>query len=197
MPRKHLTLAGVLVGVALIVVAAFQYPGGSQHDAHSTGFDLKYNYLSDLFTKTAGNSEASTSRYFAVPGMLVLALSFAVFFYRFGQKQPTASMRRLIAFSGMGSMGFAFLVVTPLHDAMITLASALSLLTLLGIVVSLYKSRRFAMLGYGVLGMLTAYFANYVYYSRQHLELLPTLQKVTFVLIVSWFLMLEYTTRQQ
>ncbi len=176
----------------MFLVAASIYPGGSQSYPDVKGFDWSQNYLSDLFAPAAVNGAANPSRYAAIPGMLALCLALAFLFRDFADKQPSVAMRRLISLPGVAAMGFAFLAVTPYHDAMITVASSLSLLSLSSITVALYKSKRYPSAIFGVLCLLLSYFTNYVYFARQLLELLPTLQKLGLLLLPAWLLSLAY-----
>ncbi len=193
MPRKQITLVGLALSLALIVVATLRYPGGSQHDALAAGFDWKHNYLSDLFTPTAVNGGKNASRYFAIPGVLTLCATLARFLHRFSKNAPTSSLRRFIAIPGVVAMALAALTVTPLHDAVLGLASASTLLAFFSVVMLLARSKRYALLALGVVTLLVWYFTNYAYFARQFLEWLPTLQKISLLLLVSWILSLEYT----
>jgi hypothetical protein len=183
---KHALPVGLVVGVALVVGAALLYPGGSSRDALSRGFDLRANYVSDLFPATAVDGEPSASRLLAIPGMLVLCATFALFFLRFAGREAAASSRRLVGGAGVGAMVFAFLAVTPWHHAMITAASACSLLALFVIVVSLAKAKRHVLAAAGAACLAVSYLANYVYFARQWLEWLPMLQKVSFAMLAAW-----------
>lgn len=193
MRGRHLTLVGLALGLALILFATIRYPGGSQHDAFAPGFDWKHNYLSDLFTPAAVNGAANASRNFAIPGVLVLCATLARFFRRFSKGAPTPALRRFIAIPGVAAMVFAALACTPLHDAVLSLASTAALLAFFSVVVLLARSGRYPLLALGVATLLVSYITNYVYFARQFLEWLPTLQKISLSLLFSWVLSLEYT----
>ncbi|MEZ0611656.1 hypothetical protein ACAW74_24310 [Fibrella sp. WM1] len=195
MLKKHTTLIGISAALLLLIVAASQYPGGSYWDAKSVGFDLTKNYLCNLFSEQAVNGLANPARPWAIAGMLLLCISFGVFFVRFSRRIPSKSAAAIIAYCGAGSMLFAFLAVTPYHDPMIGIASFLSLLALFYLFVYIMKSKLlvFKVLTIGYL--LILYANNYIYYTQNWLELLPILQKVSFLIGVGWMLGLEYFTK--
>jgi hypothetical protein len=77
---------------------------------------------------------------------------------------------------------------------MITIASSFSLLAIFTILVALYKSKQYSWFFFGICCLLISYCTNYIYYTRQFLELLPVMQKLSFAVIAIWFLILEYAT---
>lgn len=197
MSKKHFTLLGIFAGLVLITFAAYLYPGGSQQDIASKGFSMQHNYLCNLSDKKAVDGVNNPGRYFAIAGMFVLCCGLAHFFFKFSKKLPTAAFRNIVAVSGIISMFFAFLAFTPYHDVVITIASSFSLLAIFTILVALYKSRLNALFFFGICCLLISYFTNYIYYTKQFLELLPVMQKLSFAVIAIWFLALEYFTTNE
>src|SRR5208282_2093795 len=139
--KKYSILLGIIVAILLLVMAAWHYPGGSQYDKNSVGYDWKNNYLSNLFDERAVNGLESSSRLWAIPGMLFLTASFALFFIEFSKKMPAKREGKVIRYCGVGAMAFGFLAVTPLHDSVITVASTLSLVSIFYITVFIFKSK--------------------------------------------------------
>jgi hypothetical protein len=192
MLRKYSILLGIVISLALLLVATRYYPGGSQHDKNSIGYDWRNNYLSNLFSETAVNGAANASRPWAIAGMLFLCASFALFFNEFPKKLSPASGPKVIRYCGVGAMLFAFLAVTPYHDEVLIPASTLALLSMFYITVSVFKSKLHALKFLSVILLLSLYAANYVYYTRTHVELLPVLQKIALLLTILWILSLQY-----
>jgi hypothetical protein len=62
----------------------------------------------------------------ATSGMLILCVSFALFFMEFPKKISSKGAATVIRTCGVGAMIFSFLAVTPYHDKMITIASPLA-----------------------------------------------------------------------
>jgi hypothetical protein len=63
-------LTGIIISMVLLFIAAIYYPGGSQLDKNTIGYDWKNNYLSNLFSEKAVLENAS--RLWAIGGMLFL-----------------------------------------------------------------------------------------------------------------------------
>ena len=195
MISKHLFLIGIVVAFTLLLISTLDYPGGSQANLNSMGFDWQNNYLCNLFDIKAMNGEDNLARPWAVAGMFFLCISAAIFFIDFSKKIPLKSASRVIRYTGAGSMAFAFLTVTSYHDLMITLANTLALVSLFYITIFIFRSGLKLLKVLSVICILMAYTCTYVYYSGQYLEFLPILQKVDLLFIVTWFLSLTYFTK--
>lgn len=218
---KHLLLIGIIISLSLILIATAVYPGGSQASATTTGFDWKQNYLCNLFAPTAVNGAPNTARVWAITGWFIFCASLAYFFVDFSKKispaaqaaVPTASPNpaaapapapartpgpaRIIRYCGILGMLSAFLATTPLHDPAITAALIFTMISTLYIVIIVLTSKFTAFKILGILAMIIAYSAAAVYYTRFHLEILPTLQKATLAAFLIFFLCLYYFTTRE
>ena len=194
MLRKYSILLGITISLLLLLVAALHYPGGSQYDKNSIGYDWKNNYLSNLFSQRAVNGLQNSSRPWAIAGMLLLCVSFAWFFIEFSKKISEKGPANVIRYCGAGAMLFAFLAVTPYHDEVITIASVLALLSMFYITVFIFKSRLHVLKALSIVYLLVSYGCNYIYYTRSYVDYLPLLQKVALLITITWILSLEYFT---
>lgn len=196
MLKKHLVLIGISASLLLLSIAMMVYPGGSVLDKNSVGFDLTKNFISNLFGAKALNGSENPARYWADAGMIFLAVSFAIFFMRFSEKIPQKSAANIIKYAGAGGMIFTFLIVTPLHDIMVTIASTLFLLSIFYITVFVLKSKLHFFKVLCVIGMLNFYFTLYLF-GFGDLIYLPTMQKVTYFSMIILILLLEYFTTKE
>ena len=197
MLKKHLILIGILISLVLLYLATVHYPGGSQADKNSIGFDWLNNYLSNLFSARAVNGAENTARPWADFGMLFFCCSLLLFYAGFANKIPSKVASRIIRYCGIGSMAVAFLAVTPYHDLAVRVSCVLSMLAIFYVTVFVLKSK---LLGFKILSILfltALYGGAYVYFTRNGLEILPTLQKVTFGLSIIWVLGLYYFTDEE
>jgi hypothetical protein len=196
--KKHILLIGIIVSILLLTLATMYYPGGSQRDIHSVGYDWQNNYLCNLFNPKAVNGvDNTTSRVWAIGGMLCLCVSTSLFFVRFSEKMPHAASANVIKYCGVASMFFAFLVATPYHDLMTTLSSITALLVLFYMTVAIFKSKRSVFKWLSGLCIVVLYVNNYIYYTQHFLELLPIFQKISFLIIFALFLSLDYFTKKE
>jgi len=195
MGNKHLVFIGIIIAITLLFVSTLFYPGGSQQDKNSIGYDWKNNYISNLFGETAVNGARSASPPWAAGGMFFLSISFGLFFIEFSKKIPDRSASKVIKYFGVAAMICAFLAVTPYHDTMITIADTLALVSMFYITVFIFKSTLHSSKILSVLCLLSVYICTYLYYTRSYLEMLPLMQKASFAMSIIWILWLEYFTK--
>ncbi len=192
MIQKHLVLVGISISILLLIISTFFYPGGSQLDKNSIGYEWGNNYLCNLFSEKAVNGMENPSRNIAMLGMFFLCTSFALFFSRFSKKIPQKSASSIIQYSGISSMFCTFLLITPYHDLMTIFASTFGLLTLFYIAVFTFQSKLTYLKYLSIVCMVILYLNNYIYYTQNGLHWLPILQKISLLTLIGWLLGLEY-----
>lgn len=194
MLKKYTVLLPIVIALTLLYVATRYYPGGSQLTESSKGYDWKNNYLCNLFGERAINGTVNAARPWAIGGMLFLCTGFAFFFISFSKKIVIKNAARVIRYAGVSSMLFAFLIVTPLHNSMLTLSGTLALLSMFYITVFIFKSKLVWFKLFSVICLALAYVCNYIYYSGNYLVLLPVLQKTALFFTIAWILLLQHFT---
>lgn len=196
MLNKHRVSICISFSLLLLLVAALLYPGGSQADLHSVGYNWKTNYLCNLFNARGMNGDPNPGRNWAIAGMFFLCAGMAVFFFHFAYKISSGRPAKMIRYSGTGSMCFAFLVITPYHDTMTTLASVFALVALFYVTLFLFRSKLVAFKLLSAVCIAVLYLNNYIYYTHHYIEILPLMQKISFLLVIGWVLGLEYGTKK-
>jgi len=192
MIRKNLILAGIILALLLLFVATLYYPGGSQSNPISVGYNWGNNYLSNLFSPKAVNGADNLSRPWAVAGMLFLSASFGWFFIKFSVNMPSKRSAAIVKYCGAGALIAAFLAVTPLHDPMMPIASTLALVAVFYITAFLFKSKLHFLKLLSVICLLLFYACVYIYFTRTDLNILPVMQKLSLLVDILWVLSLEY-----
>ncbi len=196
MLKKYSVLLGIIIAIFLLLIATMLYPGGSLFDKNSIGFDWSKNFISNLFATKAVNGSDNTARIWADGGMIFLSVSFALFFIKFSKKIPAKGAAKVIKYLGAGGMLCTFLIVTPLHNMMVTIASTLFLVSIFYITVFILKSRLHLLKVMCIICLLIFYFTLYLYGSRSY-GLLPVMQKITFASVIILILCLEYFTQKK
>lgn len=196
MLKKYSVLLGITGSLILLMVATAVYPGGSFFDKNSVGFDWTKNFISNLFGSKAINGADNPSRIWAGLGMIFLSMSFATFFIGFSKRIPDRGAARIIKYLGAGGMICTFLIVTPLHDIMVTIASTLFLISIFYITVFVLKSRLHLFKILCIICLLIFYYTLYLYGSGSFTNL-PVMQKVTFASVIILVLGLEYFTQKE
>ena len=197
MLKKHSVLPGIIISLSLLVIATFYYPGGSQFDKSSVGYDWKNNYISNLFNEKAVNGSENTARFWAVGGMFFLSVSFAIFFIEFSKKIPSKGAAKVIKYVGASCMLFTFLIATPLHDMMVTVSSTMFLIGIFYITVFVFKSRLHVFKFLCAACLLVFYTSLYLYGSGYYRKFLPVMQKITFGITIILILGLRYFTKKE
>jgi hypothetical protein len=157
------------------------------------GFDWTKNFISNLFDSKAVNGADNPGRVWADLGMVCLSVCFGLFFVNFSKKIPSTSAARIIKVLGVGSMLFTFLIVTPMHDLMISIASTLFLVSIFYITVYVFKSRLQWFKVFCTIALLIFYYCLYLYGSGNW-DNLPVMQKLTFGSSILLIIALDYFT---
>ena len=186
----------VVISVILIVIATRLYPGGSLPDKNSVGFDWSKNFISNLFGAKAMNGVDNPSRIWAIIGVAFHSLGFGLFFINMSKKIPSKHAATVLMLVGIANILFNFLIVTPLHDIVVTIGSTFSLIGLFYITVFILKTKLHLFKIFCIISLLTFYYTLFLYGSGNW-GLLAIMQKVSFILSMLLIIGLEYFTKQE
>ncbi len=196
MIKKYSVLIGVVISLILLIVAISIYPGGSMFDKNSVGFDWSKNFISNLFAAKALNGYENPSRIWAYLGMILLPLSYAIFFTNMSKKIPEKNAANILKYGGAINVLCMFLIVTPLHDLMLNVSITLFWTCIVIITVFILKTNLHLFKFLCVVCLVIFYYSIYLWATNDW-DLLPTMQKVNFINSTLLILGLEYFTKQQ
>ena len=196
MIKKYSVLICVVTSVILMVIATLAYPGGSLLDKDSIGFDWSKNFISNLFATKAINGSENPGRIWALIGMAFHSVGYGIFFINMSKKMSSRHAANILKFIGATNIVFNFLIVTTLHDLMVTISSTLSLLGLFYITVFILKTKLHLLKFCCIICLLTFYYTLYLYGSGDW-GLLAIMQKVSFISSMLLVLGLEYFTKYE
>ena len=194
--KKYSVLIFMVISVILIVIATLVYPGGSLADKNSIGFEWSKNFISNLFAAKAINGLENSSRIWAIIGMAFHSVGYGIFFINTSKKivaRPATTILKLI---GASLILFNFLIVTPLHDIMVTTTSTLFLMGLFYITVFILKTKLHLFKFACIICFLNFYYTLFLYGSGNW-GLLAIMQKVTFICSMLLVLGIEYFTKPE
>ena len=184
---------GILVFVGFYIYATTLYPGGSQADLNSVGFNWQHNFWCNLMSKTAMNGTENPASPVALTGMVILCTSMAIFFFQFANVFVTDKVWKIIIkISGALAMLAAVFIFTMYHDVMTTVLSICGVLVIVGIIRALHKNNMTFFKISGIICMTLVVLNNYFYYQENLIKYLPIVQKIGFVLILSWTIGLNF-----
>lgn len=95
---NRIPVLGIICFACLYYYASTLYPGGSQADLHSDGFDWVHNYWCNLMNEKGGNGQINTARRMAIFAMMLLCVSLSVFFVQFAQFFTTDPTKKIKLF---------------------------------------------------------------------------------------------------
>jgi len=170
------------------------YPGGSLLDKNSIGFVWSKNFISNLFSAKAINGLDNTSRIWAIIGMAFHSVGYGIFFIHMSKKISARPATTILKLIGAGLILFNFLIVTPLHDLMVTTTSTLFLIGLFYITAFILKTKLHVLKISCIICFLIFYYTLFLYGSGNW-GLLAIMQKVTFICSMLLVLGIEYFTK--
>ncbi len=181
-----LPMIGILLFVLLYIVATLYYPGGSNLDSNGKGFDWFRNYWCDLTMRIAKNGAINIARPIAITAMFILCSSLAVFWFYLPEIFMDYKYHRIVSYVGIGSMMVTFFVFTNIHDTVITIAGALGMVALGITFKGLYQNKLYRAFNFGLACMVFMLFNYYIYETDKLIEFQPIIQKMNFILFLSW-----------
>jgi len=191
---KYSVLICVVISVILIVIATLVYPGGSLLDKNSIGFVWSKNFISNLFAAKAINGLDNPSRIWAIIGMAFHSVGYGIFFIHTSKKISARPATTILKMIGASLILFNFLIVTPLHDMMVTTTSTLFLIGLFYITAFILKTKLHVLKISCIICFLIFYYTLFLYGSGNW-GLLAIMQKVTFICSMLLVLGIEYFTK--
>ena len=178
---------GILIFVGFYFYSASLYPGGSQADVNSMGFEFGKNLWCNLMSEPALNGQQNLARPSAITGMIILCSSMTLFFFLFaGHFVKNQTWKLIIKISGALAMLAAVFVFTGYHDVMTTILSVGGVLVIIGIIRTLHKEKMTFFMLSGIACMLVVGINNWFYYDENFNDFLPVVQKFTFLFVLAW-----------
>ncbi|TJY33929.1 hypothetical protein [Pontimicrobium aquaticum] len=189
---------GILIFVVLFVYAASLYPGGSQADINSVGFDWFNNFWCNLMLENALNGQENLARPTAFIAIIILCSSVALNYYYFASIfEKNRAWKLILKISGTISMVSAVFIFTKYHDVMTTLLSVFGTFGIIAIMRRLHKNNMTFLKISGIVCIILVVMNNLFYYIENLIEYLPVIQKMTFIVILTWVIGLNLKMRNK
>jgi len=179
---SKLPLSGVLVSLALFAVATRRYPGG---------YYWSRDFISTLFAPSTSTGATNEARLVAVLAMFVLCLSVAVLFKFVSRRARGRALAKTLEVGGIGSMVYAFLVVTPMHDLLVGISLLFFIPAMAAALDLAYLEHRLVLFLSGLMCLGLLVVAATMYYGNIFWHLLPVAQKASMAACACWLLTLQ------
>ncbi|NNE02435.1 MAG: hypothetical protein HKN52_04650 [Eudoraea sp.] len=187
-----LPILGIVVFVGLYIIAALTYPGGSSNFPGHTGFNFWNNYLCDLLDEYALNGELNTARFYARMALTSLCTSLLLLWFYLPKLFNKASVNlNIMWLSGLLSLLTVFFLAAHTHDIIIRISGIFGAIAFISSTFELYRARFYKLSFLGILSLFIFLVNYYIYETGIYIRALPSIQKVTFVVCISWFLSLN------
>ncbi|MBT8218224.1 MAG: hypothetical protein KJP00_00255 [Bacteroidia bacterium] len=184
----------ISVGVFILIFlyGSRLYPGGSQAHQHDTGFSWRHNYWCDLMDSHGYNGKVNPARRISVWATLIMCLGIAVLFYQIPSDFGANEWQSLVIRGfGIGSALMASLIFTSWHNQVIGIGSLMALIALTLVFVILYKGNYMTLFNFGIICCVVMVLNNYIYYSKNGLQHLPWIQKISIAIVLTWVILLN------
>ncbi len=184
---SFLPTIGILIFVGIYFYAARFYPGGSQVDLDSIGFQWRNNHWCNLLAEKSMNGLQNPARPIALTGLVILCASLTLFFFQFADYfEKDKKWNLAIKISGTLAMSSAIFIFTTMHDVMTTVLSISGIVVIIGMIRALHKNKMTVYAIIGVMSIAIIAMNNFFYYNEYLTEYSPLIQKAGFILILSW-----------
>ncbi len=151
-------------------------------------------------SKDSQNGEINTARPIAITAMIILAGSLVFSWYYIpgllNLKKPGKSIIRYTGILSMISLFFLF-AGPDAHDTVFNIAGALGVVAMTTTLVGLFKTRLYKLLWLSITCVSLLLINNYIYYTKDYLFYLPLIQKISFLLFILWFSLLDILLYQK
>jgi len=195
--KRHITLVvlplvGICLFVILFMIATLQYTSGLETSASDLGFNFKENYLCDLLDTNTLDGSINPAHLTARIALIIICFSLILFWYELPKLFPVKSNTlTIMQTTGILSMVILLFLATGNHDVIIRVSGFFGLLAVISILIELYKADLFGLFIFGFF-FLAMFLTNYyIYETGILLDRLPLIQKITFVICFSWFVILN------
>lgn len=192
--RAYLLLVP-FIGMALFcifyVIAAIYYPGGSYVNPDQIGFSFLDNYLCDLLDSNAINGNENIARIPSRIAFGILCLTLIFIWYQIPRLFKTKNFNHdLIRVCGIIAMLAAFFLASGTHDTIVYTAGIVGSVAFLATFIELFKEGYYKLFILGICCLVLILVNFVVYETGNNRNILPIIQKITFIICISWFLLL-------
>jgi hypothetical protein len=174
---RWIPIVGVVAALALLVVATSLYSG----DVHWTRVTVSL-----LCAPSLPDGAPNSGRALPIVALLLLCASMSWLFELIARAADTRRQLTTIQIAGIGSMVYALLTATPMHNLMVNIALAFFLVAIVAIVYMLYRKKRYVLAFAGIACILLKLSSVSLYYTNSYPEIWGVLQKLSFILTAAW-----------
>ncbi|WP_133643924.1 hypothetical protein [Zeaxanthinibacter enoshimensis] len=187
-----LPFLGIILFGLFYTLAAINYPGGSWAKPETIHFSIRHNYLCDLLDEYAVNGELNTGRNFAKISLGMLCGSLMLLWSMLpGILKGNKLNHKVMVISGISALGVTLFLTSGTHDLILRIAGLLGTVALVSSYIALWRSGYSVLCILGIAGLVIFGLNYYIYETGYWRSQLPVIQKITFVFILGWMMLLN------
>lgn len=173
----YLPIAGLILSMGLLVFASCHYAASVPWSRVT---------VSLLCAAELPSGEPNAVRSLAIAALLLLCLAMAMLFELISRQAEKRGLRKTIQIAGIGSMVYALLTASPMHDLMVNIALVFFVIALIAIVYMLVSMHRYTLAALGLGCIALKVISATLYYSDTYEEVWGGMQKLSFLATVCW-----------
>jgi hypothetical protein len=179
-------IVGIVLAIGLFAIATCQY-SGNVHWSRVT--------ISLLCASSLPDGAPNPSRGLPIGALLLLCFSMALLFEMISRVAATRGQRSTIQIAGIGSMVYAFLTATPMHNLMVNIAVGFFLVAIVTVAYMLFRKQHYVLAIAGIACIFMKMGSVSLYYTNSYTEAWGVLQKMTFILTTAWLIAVLLTAK--
>lgn len=170
-------ILGAVAAMALLAISTYRYAG----DVHWTRVTVSLICAPNL-----PDGSYNSGRELPIAALLLLCTSMSILFELISRAADSSGVRKTIQIAGIGSMVYALLTATPMHNLMVNIALAFFFVAICAIMYMLYRRQRFVLAIAGLACIVLKFVSVSLYYTSTFVEIWGMLQKLSFILTTTW-----------
>ena len=174
---RYLPIPGILVAFALLAISSYQYAG----DVHWSRVTVSL-----LCAEALPNGDANHVRAPSIVALLLLCGAMALLFQLISDYADTRGQQKTIQIAGIGSMVYALLTATPMHNLMVNIALAFFLTAIIALAYMLFRKRHYVLASIGIGCIVMKLTSVSLYYTNTWVDAWGLIQKASFLVTTCW-----------
>jgi len=183
---RNIPIVGVVAAIGLLAISAYQY-SGNMHWTRVT--------VSLLCASTLPDGSPNPGRELPITALLLLCASMALLFQFISQLAETRVQHNAIQIGGIGSMVYALLTATPMHNVMVNIALVFFIVAIVAIIYMLYRKQYYMLTILGAACIVVKSGSVSLYYTNTYTEVWGVLQKLSIILTTTWLFAVHMTVK--
>ncbi|MGB3467836.1 MAG: hypothetical protein WBA74_21290, partial [Cyclobacteriaceae bacterium] len=180
-------VVGMAIYIVVFIIAAIEYPGGSENVPMAIGYSFFHNFLCDAMNEVTHGGLLNPARSLAIKSHLILSATMISFFFVLPEIFDWKNRNtQLIRYVGMLTMTVFIFMYTSYHDHIVTATGVLGTFALIPFFIEMrkYPGGGLKTLAYTCFALSIIVF--FIFETKIGYYYLPFLQKITFFFDAYW-----------